>query len=378
MKKLNKELLCKNIDEAAMYDIAENNIFGSAYAVYQDGEELLKRCFGNTSPDGDEMVKSDTIFRLASMTKPITAVASLILVERCMISLDDPVTKYIPELKGIHITEVNENKELTDKGEAKNTIYIRNLLSHTSGIGTLVLDGFMTDEDRNSIKNMIAFYARTGIGFEPMSQQQYSGVGAFDVMTAIIERVTGEDYLTFLKREIFTPCNMADTTFLPDESQRNRMITMHNKVDGKNAVGETFEGCVFQNFPMTHFLGGAGLVSTLNDYIKFALMLQNKGLAEGGRILSEDTFALLTKINVTDEIMPGNEKWGLGVRVITDSSYPSLHVGTYGWSGAYGTHFWVDPENKVTAVFMKNSRFDGGAANKSAVRFEEAVYNSFL
>ena len=84
------------------------------------------------------------------------------------------------------------------------------------------------------------------------------------------------------------------------------------------------------------------------------------------------------KINVTDEIMPGEQKWGLGVRVITGEGYPSLDVGSYGWSGAYGTHFWVDPENKVTAVFMKNSRFDGGAGNKSAVRFEEAVYNSFL
>ena len=376
MKKLDKKILRKNIEKAAMYDLEENNIFGTAYAVYQDGEELFKGCFGVTSPDGED-VREDTIFRLASMTKPITAVAALILIERGLISLDDPVTKYIPEFEGIHITEVNEKNELIDKGEAKNIIYIRNLLSHTSGIGTLVLDGFMTDEDRRTIENMISFYARTGIGFEPMSQQQYSGVGAFDVMTAIIERVTGEDYLTFLKREIFMPCNMSDTTFMPDESRRKRMITMHNKVDGKNAVGETFEGCVFQNFPMTHFLGGAGLVSTLNDYIKFALMLQNKGVSEGGRIVSEDTFALLTQINVTDEIMPGNEKWGLGVRVITDSSYPSLDVGTYGWSGAYGTHFWIDPENKVTAVFMKNSRFDGGAANKSAVRFEEAVYASF-
>ena len=107
MKKLDKKILRKNIEKAAMYDLEENNIFGTAYAVYQDGEELFKGCFGVTSPDGED-VREDTIFRLASMTKPITAVAALILIERGLISLDDPVTKYIPEFEGIHITEVNE------------------------------------------------------------------------------------------------------------------------------------------------------------------------------------------------------------------------------------------------------------------------------
>ena len=137
------------------------------------------------------------------------------------------------------------------------------------------------------------------------------------------------------------------------------------------------EGCVFENYPCTHYLGGAGLVSSLSDYGSFAKMLLNQGETENGRILKSSTFNQLCTPQVSKEIMPWQERWGLGVRVITEDSYPHLPKGTFGWSGAYGSHFWIDPINKIAAVFMKNSKYDGGAGNQSARNFEEAVYSSF-
>jgi CubicO group peptidase (beta-lactamase class C family) len=151
---------------------------------------------------------------------------------------------------------------------------------------------------------------------------------------------------------------------------------MHCNKDGKNAEKEMPGDSVFENIPETHYLGGGGLVSTLEDYGNFAKMLLNKGLSHTGkRILSEETFLKMTEpqIKIND-----NQSWGLGVRVITKKTYPHLPVGCFGWSGAYGTHFFVDPENGIVAVFMKNSAVDGGAGNESAVKFEKAVYSLFI
>ena len=119
------------------------------------------------------------------------------------------------------------------------------------------------------------------------------------------------------------------------------------------------------------------MVSTLDDYSKFAKMLLNNGKTPKKQILSEKAFRALHTPFVSEEIMPSNERWGLGVRVIVKEDYKTLPVGAFGWSGAYGSHFWIDPINKVAAVFMKNSLFDGGAGNESARNFEKAVNDSF-
>ena len=153
---------------------------------------------------------------------------------------------------------------------------------------------------------------------------------------------------------------------------------MHNKVEEKNDVGITYQGCIFDRFPCAHKLAGAGLVSTLDDYSNFAQMLLNKGVFGDKRIVSEETLKRMSKVYVSEEIMEGYQRWGLGVRVVTDEQYRYLPIGSYGWSGAYGSHFWIDPENNICAVFMKNSKFDGGSGNQSAGRFEKAVFEALV
>ena len=379
MNKLNKELLKTNIETAAEYDFDNHKVFGSAYCVIQEDNVIYKNCFGTTSADNAEAVTENTLFRLASMTKPITAIATLILVDRGQLSLSDKVIDYLPEFKNLHITEIDENSEKIDLGEAKTEITVWHLLTHTSGFASNDKKmQTMSDKDKETLDNSIKFHLEAGLEFEPGTKEQYSGTGAFDVLARIIEKITGEDYLSFLQKEIFEPCDMVNTTFVPSPKQWGQIIAMHNKIDGKNCNAKMKDNCVFSDFPCTHFLGGAGLASTLADYSKFAKMLLNKGKTPKKQILQEETFRLMHTLIVPEEIMPHVERWGLGVRVIVKEEYKTLPVGTFGWSGAYGSHFWVDPINQVAAVFMKNSLFDGGAANESARNFEKAVKDSFV
>ena len=266
MKKLNHELLKANIEAAAGYDFQNHKVFGSAYCVMQEDQVIYQNCFGTTSADNAEAVTENTLFRLASMTKPITAMAALLLVERGQLSLSDKVSDYLPEYQDVHITQISETNEIIDLGKAQNHITICHLLTHTSGIGSdPAKTQKMTDEDKKSIANTIQFYAKAGLDFEPGTKQKYSGIGAFDVLAKIIENITKTDYLQFLQQEIFEPCQMVNTTFIPTEAQWKQIIAMHNKVDGKNAVAKMKENCVFVDYPCTHYLGGAGLVSTLSD-----------------------------------------------------------------------------------------------------------------
>lgn len=373
LKILDKSALEQNIEKIAKYDMDNNNVFGSSYFVMQKGKVIFKKHFGYSDSGKSVGVDDNTIYRLASMTKPITAIAALILIDRGLISLDDPVSKYISGFDDIHIV----TPDGLDLGPAKTPVTVLHCLTHTSGFGcekTLEL----SDKIRLSMADAIECYINAGLDFEPFSKQAYSSWAAFDVIAAIVEKVTGQDYGEFLKNEIFAPCGMTNTTFSPTENQWKRVITMHSKVDGESEVGEIYPGCVFERFPGEHKLAGAGLASTLDDYSKFASMLLGRGQINDTRIVAEDTFRLLATPHVPAEIMPGSERWGLAVRVIVDEDYHYLPVGSFGWSGAYGSHFWVDPQNEICAVFMKNSRFDGGAANCSARKFEEAVFNSMV
>jgi len=218
---------------------------GSSYFVWQNESVIFKKHFGYADFTKNKKVDDNTIYRLASMTKPITAVAILILVDRGLISLDGPVSKYIPEFEDIHVI----TSDGADFGKTKTPVTILHCLTHTSGFGSEKVVA-MTDKDRESISNTISFYINAGLDFEPFTKQSYSPFAAFDVLAAIVEYVKKQDYETFLKNEIFVPCNMVDTTFSSTESQWKRVVAMHNKTDGENDFGITHQGCVFEKFPI--------------------------------------------------------------------------------------------------------------------------------
>lgn len=381
MKRIDKALL-KNLLETRMQaDLDAARVSGAGLIVRQDGEICYKGVFGIRNPAGDPVTEAQT-YRLASMTKPVTAVAAMCLYDDGKLGLDDPISRWLPAYAEQNIAEPDGNGGLRIVRRAQTPITVRHLLTHTSGLGSgdlcAVLQPAETVQARATLRGMTDFYADAGLAFEPFTAQMYSGMVAFSVMARIVEIISGQHYNDFLRERIFEPCGMPDTTFLPSEDQWARMIGMADRQDERGCFSPTVPGCAFEDYPCCGCQGGAGLISTLHDYSVFAEMLLHGGMTGSTRVLSCAAHAQLCRAHVPASIMPGNESWGLGVRVITGDGYGALPVGTYGWSGAYGTHFWVDPVNRITAVYLKNSRYDGGAGCVTGVNFEKDVAASLV
>ena len=374
MRHLDPEILSKRLEERSSDDISSGRVGGIALSVHQNGKKVYENFFGSASMTEQRPVTKDTVFRIASMTKPVTAVATLILMEKGLLGLHDPLEKYLPFFKELPLVKLEDGR-LVNCGTAQEKPTVFNVLTHTSGIGGGEVESFqhrnMTPEEKADLGKSVKFYARTGIQYEPFTNVLYSGTAAFDTLTAVIEKVTDMPYGDFLKKNIFEPLGMSDTTFTPSSEQWARMIDMHDYDGEKGFLGHSFEGCIFEDIPTSHQLGGAGLVSTIGDYSRFAEML----LREGESIVSPESVKLMSTPHVPYSIQQRTRRWGLAVKVVTDDSEP-LPLGAYGWSGAYGTHFWVDPENKITAVYMKNSQFDGGGGAVTNDHFERDVMSA--
>ncbi len=380
MKKLNPELLKQNIEKRINADIESGCVGGAAVKVMQNGETLYREDFGYSDCDAKKPLESNAIFRLASMTKPITAVAILIQVSRGLVDLFDPVDRFLPEYAELDIGMLDENRQVVRLGKAQNKVRVIHLLTHSSGIGSFELGDVqlsqMKTEDMQSIETVVDYFSKAAVAFEPYTAQMYSPVAGFDVLARIIEITSGMTYREFIKKEIFEPLCMYDTTCVPTDEQWQRVVSMHNYIGGRGVSADVGKRYVFGSFPLTYNCGGAGIVSTVEDYSKFASMLLGGGEYNGIRILPEELVRSMGIPHLPESIMPFHEIWGLGVRVIV-SDKNTLPVGSFGWSGAYGTHFWIDPENKIVAIYMKNSYYDGGADASTARAFESDVMKSF-
>lgn len=379
MRGLNADKLSKAIKKTAEKNLDEGKIGCADIIVNQNGERIYEGLFG-TKTVGGEALEKDSIFRMASMTKPVTAVALLIEAERGSIDLYADVSDYLDGFDNMYIGKMVDGKVVADH-KAQNSVKVYQLVSHTSGIGSGVVGeavyGGIKPADR-TVKAVAEYLADKPLDFDPGTSQGYS-TAAFDVAARIIEIRSGLPFDEYLKVNIFDKLGMKDTFFTTDsEEQWSRLVGIHGRDENGAPFNEAYKpNTVFANFPAAYFCAGGGLASTAEDYMKFAEMLLNEGKApDGTRILSAESVKLMRTPVVSDEIMPGNQKWGLGVRVITGDY--SLPVGSFGWSGMYGTHFWVDPENRITAVYMKNSTYDGGAGCKTSVEFENDVMNSLV
>jgi CubicO group peptidase (beta-lactamase class C family) len=368
---LDPALLGTHIEQRIGEDLQAQRISGAAVAVLQHGKVLYKAAFGTRAPETSQPLAADALFRIASMTKPVTAVAVLIQAQRGKLDPEDPVARYLPAYGRLFL----------ESGEVCPVpLRIRHLLTHTGGMEAHAdaKERFraIPAEQNRILADAVEYYARLPLAFVPGTKRRYSGRAAFDILGRIVEITAGMDFATFVQREIFAPCGMTDTTFAPTEAQWARLVGMHDYRDGCAVTAQTTPGCVVDAVPVTHPMGGSGLVSSLDDYVKFAEMLRNRGMTPTGRILPPAAVDRMARPHLDPSLMSVDVNQGLGVRVITGEGYPWLPVGTYGWSGAYGTHFWVDPVNEITAVYMKNSRYDGGSGAVTARHFEEDVFRS--
>ena len=378
MTELNIKKLTENLNDCLERDSRTGRTGAVAACVTQHGKEVYTCFFGTASYNGSNVPDSRSLFRIASMTKPVTAVAFGVLCDKFGVDPDDGLYRYVPEAKQLRLKVFDENMKQVDLCSIDGDMPLRRLLNHTSGIGSENIGAYNTDrfpkEMEVNLEPAVKCWLDYGVAFYPGSRQCYSPTAAFDVAGLIIERVSELSVNEFYQKYVFDPCEMPDTTFTPSADQWKRIVWMHNHRDGKAEEQPMKEGCVFGSIPISYPLCGGGLISSLNDYRNFAEMLRAGGVYNGIRIISEGYFKRMTNPTVPEFIQPGDQRWGLGMRVITGSSYHLLPVGAFGWSGAYGTHFWVDPVNDITAIYLKNSVY--GAAGGTAAEFEQNVHNA--
>lgn len=378
MQKLDKNSLYKNVVSSIESDIKYGNISGAAVLVAQNGEVLLNEYLGYSDSFNQIPLKENALFRLASMTKPVTAIAALIGVQNGWFSLDDKISKHFPEFENMYIGRLENGKVVPDR-KHDNTAILRQLLSHDNGFMAsnelylpqeydMPIEAFETNETA-------AYYClnNTCLCFAPGSASKYSGYFAFDLIGLLIERHSGIKYAEFINKNIFEPLGITDITYNPTDEQWSRMVAMSDRGCTGIRFNVEMGKHTFEGFPLSYTCAGAGLVGSVEDYFKFAEMLRNNGAP----LVSPEIFALMPKKYVAQELMHPDEKysWGLGVRVTNGDPY--LPDGTFGWSGAYGTHFFIDPENQITAIYMKNSRWhDAGGGGQTSKQFEKDIIES--
>ncbi len=368
------------VNKMIQKDLADGLVSCAAAAVVCKDKLVYRNFFGNAGENTP--VNATSLFRMASMTKPVTAVCVMRQIEEGKLSLEDSVETYIPALANMQVGEANENGELVGSHPSPRPFTVKDLLTHSSGLGSGVLFDrlFWRDHElHGTIGDMAGEWGSAYLQFDPGSAFSYSGLVGFDVLAHLVELTSDLPYEEYARKYLFAPLDMNDTCFTPTPEQWNRMVQMHATEEGK-AVPVDMGNHVFGNLPLTYHSGGAGLVSSLDDYTRFAHMLTCDGTSFGVRILREETVKSM-RIPQLPYMTPGTDEtysWGLSMRVATadNGSQAPLRKDSYGWSGAYGTHFWCDPVRQICAVYCSNMTTAGGSGALTARHMEKAVMDN--
>ena len=349
----------KRIHDSVQRHIDAGELSGAVTLVARHGRIVHLEAHGLMDLDSKRPMTKDAIFRLASMTKPVTSVAVLMLVEEGKIRLSDPVSRFLPEFKGAKVSVVRDGVPDYYVVPADHDITVRDLLTHTSGLvswrmlGTKLAPARATDD---TLATYVPRLAAVPLDFQPGTRWEYSGAAGPDVLGRIVEIVSGLPYDRYLRTRIFEPLGMNDTFFYPPDDKRPRMPTLYRKGDKGLEKSPTQDG--FSS--PTYFSAGGGLMSTAEDYAQFAQMLLNGGTLNGKRLLSPRTVELMASNHVGDLFNGklGRPAHGMGfgllVAVIEDHVAAGLAVsnGSFGWDGAFGTQTWIDPKEQMVEIIM--------------------------
>ena len=368
------------IRETVQRHIDAGNVTGAVTLVARKGRIAHFEAHGLADVESKRPMAKDTIFRLASMTKPVTAVAVMMLVEEGKIRLNDPVSKFVPEFKDAKVAIGRQAgpamMAMMAPGQpprdpeyyvvpANREVTIQDMLTHTSGlasggIGSRMVNKLAPRQADDSLATYIPRLATVPLDFQPGSQWAYSGSAGPDVLGRIVEIVSGLTYDQFLKQRLFDPLGMKDTFFYPPDSARPRLVTLYQRTPKGLEKSPNQDGFSTK----TYFSGGAGLMSTAEDYLQFAQMLTNGGELNGKRYLGPRTVELMSANHVGDMFSGklGRPAQGMGFGFLMDvildnvTSGMRLANGTFGWDGAFGTIFWADPKDKIVRVLMMQTQ----------------------
>ena len=363
----------QRIDDVMQAYIDRNEIAGAVTLVARRGKVVHFSAIGNRDAESGTPMTHDTIFRIASMTKPIASVALMMMYEEGHFQLRDPISKWLPEFADMSVAiPAPAQERLGGRYKlvpAVRPITVQHVLTHTSGMPNLYrgimqpeyIEMVGQTEPGDTVGDVLKRVATLPLNFHPGDAWEYSR--ATDIVGRLVEVMSGQTLDEFLNERIFEPLEMTDTHFYLPESKLNRFATLYRPDDnGKMELAEapTAESR-FVAEPHVYFSGAGGLVSTARDYFRFHQMMLNGGELEGTRILSRKTVELMTSNHTGDKGIwltgPGYG-FGLGYAIVTDlgQSGSPRSEGSYYWGGAYGTIFWVDPKEELIGILMEQIR----------------------
>ena len=371
------------IDRMFQAAVDKGEIPGAVAAVMNKDRMLYLEAFGRQDVAKGIPMSNDTVFRIASMTKPVTSVGIMMLYEQGKLRLDDPVANYLPAYKGRDVmASFNEKDATYTTRPARREMTIRHLLTHTSGLSypftspTILAIQTKTGRDPKELPLL----------FDPGTKWNYSPATA--VLGEIIQKLSGQSIEEWDQSRIFRPLSMADTTYTPDPAKAARLATIHQR---------EATGLVEQPNPPKYtpdVRGDGGLVSTASDYSAFVQMFLSEGSWHGKQLLKPETVRLMTSNqigSVVVDTMPaaiparsapfpfgaGKDKFGLGFQITVTDGTPTHErgAGSYTWGGIDNTHFWVDPKNGIGVVILTQVLpFYNAVSMDVLKRYERLIY----
>jgi CubicO group peptidase (beta-lactamase class C family) len=383
----------ERIDALMQEYVDAGKIAGAVTLVARYGRIAQLEGYSYADMESGREMAPDVVFRIASMTKAVTSVAVMMLVEEGRLSLSDPVSRYIPAFRNTSVAIRDEEGPGESTGytivPAEREITVRDLLTHTSGIsyGT----GFVEELYKNAGLYFWYFADKqepigasmeklAGLPFVAQPGERFVYGFSTDVLGYVVERVSGMNLAEFFQTRILDPLGMRDTHFYLPPEKRNRLAAVYSASEGAlvRAPDEGLGQGAYVDGPRASYSGGAGLLSTAGDYARFLQMLLGGGELDGVRLLGPKTVQLMTSNHVGDLYAEGDFGFGLGFEIVTDvgSAGRMGTPGAYGWGGAYYTLYWVDPLEGLLAVFMAQLLPTGGLDLQD--KFRTLVYQAIV
>jgi CubicO group peptidase (beta-lactamase class C family) len=357
--------------------VDDRTIAGAVTLVARPDRILNLDAVGYADIGGAKPMREDSLFWIASMTKPITAVAVLMLQDAGKLNVEDVVEKYLPEFKGQWLVQERTTNTVT-LGRPARPVTLRDLLTHTAGLADVP-----APRGDSTLAELVMAYAQQPLRFPPGSKWEYSNPG-INTLGRIVEVVSGQKFEVFLQRRIFNPLGMKDTTFWPTSSQVRRLARSYKPATDGKGLEEAeiyFIKGSLSDRQRTPFPAG-GLFSTATDIARFYQMLLNGGTSNGKKIVSRESIALMTRTQ-TGDIKTGfteGMSWGFGFQVVKEPQGVTamLSPGTFGHGGAYATQSWADPKkDSIYVLMIQRAGFPNGDNSPVRKAFQEAAAAAF-
>jgi CubicO group peptidase (beta-lactamase class C family) len=355
------------VDTLLQSYVNDGKLAGIVLIIARDGKIAHSGVYGQMDLESRQTMRRDALFRIYSMSKPITGVALMTLYDEGRFELDDPVARYLPGFEQVKVFD-GADGDTIKLIAPKRPVTIRDLMCHTAGLAyglsratpvdVMYTDAKLLDRTRN-LDSMLERLLKIPLAAQPGEKWMYSI--AVDVQGKLIETLSGKPLDEYFVERVFKPLKMPDTAFYVPADKLDRLTVNYGMKDGHLAPLDGSKTSQFATKPAL-YSGGGGLVSTADDYLRFAQMMLNRGELDGARILRAETVDLMTRNHLADELVPirlgplpmPNMGFGLdfAVRVKTDAGEPAGSLGEYGWGGAASTQFFVAPRDNLICIGM--------------------------